>query len=64
MERANQQHNKTDIHLFVHEYVYKRVDDGGALGQQRRSDARLGSQQVRRAEGGEQSRHSVRQPAA
>lgn len=50
-------------HLFVHEYVYKRVDNGGKLGQQRRHDACLWTQKVPGAEGGEQGRHPVWQPA-
>lgn len=50
-------------HLFVHEYVNKRVDNGGELGQKRRCDGRLWGQKVRGAEGGQQGRHAVRQPA-
>ncbi len=50
-------------HLFVHEYVDKRVDDGGELGQQRRHDARLRGQKVTGAEGREQSCHPIGQPA-
>lgn len=50
-------------HLFIHEYVNERVDDGGELGQQRRHDGGLWAQEVSGAEGREQSRHSVGQPA-
>lgn len=50
-------------HLFVHEDVDDRVDHRAGLGQDGRDDAGLGRDQARRAEGGQQGHHAVRQPA-
>lgn len=53
----------SDAHLLVHEDVDHRVNDRAGLGQDGRDDAGLGRYQVRRAEGGHQGHHAVRQPA-
>lgn len=50
-------------HLFIHEDVDDRVDDGARLGQDRGDDARLGRDQAGRPEGGQQCHDPVRHPA-
>ena len=47
-------------HLLVHIYVYDRVDHSGSLGQQGGDDGDLRGQEVTGAEGGQESRHTVR----
>lgn len=53
----------TPTHLFVHEDVDERVDDGAALGQQRRHHAGHGADDVGGSERRHHGHHAVRHPA-